>query len=259
MGQITRITNPTGLRQIDKQHFVVRVSDVGPDGRAFWIEKFDFVAAKLEPEVQMACIAHAGTTEEYVELGAVCRVSPDRHGIRTLASDRPLKFRFIFYRKGKSLLVAYTDGVRARDEAGALGSSLVDIEPTTLEGIAWKLVLPEGVGAGEKPNVLVEKELFPTAISAANHPWFGVLVMPEVMRQIAMAIAEQPDALDNSESWVCPWGEFLTLIGVEAPPDVDDEAAKVDWADRVLQRFASKGIFKQHFVLVQTEMSGGQQ
>ncbi|CAH0226006.1 Oxidoreductase [Pseudomonas sp. IT-194MI4] len=258
MGQITRTTNPTGLKQIDKKHFVVRVRDDVSDGRVFWLDSFDYVAAKLDPSVQMGCIVHAGRTEEYFDLGPSCDFKKTPMSIRALATDKPLKFRFIFNNPGESLLVGYTDGVRALDEAGNLGSSLVDIEPIDLHGIAWTLVLPEGTGTGEKPNVLVERSLFPTAGAAANHPWFGVLVMPEVMRQIAMAIAKTPSALDDAETWIAPWKDFITAMGVNPPSDTtgDDISDQQDWAEEVVKKFAAKGIFKHHMAKALTEMEG---
>lgn len=258
MGQLTRTTNPTGLRKIDKKHFIVRVRDEGSEGRFFWLESFDFEAAGVDADVRLGCIAHAGSTEEYVDLGPVSSPSTTAVSLRELAIDRPLKFRFIFNKPGEALLVGYTDGVRALDEAGQLGSSLVDIEPADLRGATWKLILPEGTGSGEKPNVLVERVLFPTALSAAKHPWFGVLVMPEVMRQIALAIAASPSALDDTETWVASWADFVSALGVERPLEFDDEddAARQDWADEVVTRFSAKGIFRQHMTKVLAALDG---
>jgi len=258
MGQITRTTNPTGLKQIDKKHFVVRLGSNSGSDRSFWLESFDYLVAKLDPDVQMGCIAHAGTTEEYFDLGPVSDFQKTPLSIRSLATDSPLKFRFIFNRPGEPLLVGYTDGVRAVDEAGHLGSSLVDIEPANLHGIAWKLILPVGTGGGEKPNVLVERALFPTAMVAVNNPWFGALVMPEVMRQIAMAIASSSSALDDSESWMAPWAEFIFALGVDTAIDFeeDDSAAQQAWADEVVLKFSGKGIFKHHMARAQAELEG---
>lgn len=258
MGQITRTTNPTGLKNIDKKHFVVRIKN-GKEGRSFWLDSFDFEKAKVEPSVLLGCIAHAGSTEQYFELGPVSDVKKAPSSLRGLATDKPLKFRFIFNRPYESLLVGYTHGVRALDEAGNLGSSLVDIEPADLHGIAWRLVMPEGVGTGDKPNVMVERSLFPTATSAANHPWFGVLVMPEVMRQIAMAIAENPSALGDPESWISPWADFISALDVEAPEfEDDDNVARELWADEVVSKFAAKGIFKHHMIKASAEMDDEQ-
>ncbi|MEB0075835.1 hypothetical protein QN386_15745 [Pseudomonas sp. CCI3.2] len=260
MGQITRTTNPTGLKQIDKKHFVVRVRNDASNGRVFWLDSFDYSAAKLEPSVQMACIAYAGSTEEYFDLGPLSDFKKTSTSIRAIATDKPLKFRFIFNRPGESSLVGYADGVRALDETGNLGSSLVDIEPADLNGIAWKLMLPEGTGAGEKPNVLVERSLFPTAASAANHAWFCVLVMPEVMRQVAMAISQAPSSLDDSESWISSWKEFITVLGVDYPTHSEDDDISVlqDWAEGVVEKFAAKGIFKYHKARAFVDMEGEQ-
>ena len=260
MGQITRTTNPTGLKQIDKKHFVVRVKEDDRGGRVFWLDQFDHAAANLDPSVKLGCVAHAGSTEEYFELGTVSAFNKAPLSLRGLATDKPLKFRFIFNKPGESMLIGYTDGVRALDEAGKLGSSLVDIEPSSLHGIAWKLTLPEGTGTGEKPNVQVEKSLFPTAASAANHPWFGVLVMPEVMRQIAVSIAKNPSALEDSESWIAPWADFIAALGVEPPAEFgeDDTLAQLAWVEAVVDRFAAKGIFRHHMGKALAEMDGGQ-
>lgn len=260
MGQITRTTNPTRLKQIDKKNFVVRVrSDLAGD-RVFWLESFDYRVTKLDPSVQLGCIAHAGSTEEYFDLGPLSDLKKTPSSIRSLATDRPLKFRFIFNRPGDSLLIGYADGVRALDEVGNLGSSLVDIEPADLDGVAWRLELPMGTGTGEKPNVLVEKSLFPSAASAANHLWFGVLVMPEVMRQVAMEIANAPSALDDAESWIAPWADFITALGINPPDEFNDEdiTGQQAWANEVVRKFAAKGIFKHYMVKASAEMEGGQ-
>ncbi|KWS18810.1 hypothetical protein ABNM12_06635 [Pseudomonas syringae] len=260
MGQITRTTNPTGLKQIDKKLFVVRLDRDVSGNRVFWLDSFDYLAAKLEPYIHLACIAYAGRTEEYFELGPVSDFRKTPTSIRTIATDKPLKFRFIFNKPDESLLVGYAEGVQALDETGYLGSSLVDIEPTDLNGIAWKLMLPEGTGAGDKPNVLVERSLFPTAASAANHPWFSILVMPEVMRQIAMAIAQASSSLDDSETWISSWKDFITALGVsELPYSENDEIlAFQNWAEEVVEKFASKSIFKYQKTKVSIDMEGEQ-
>jgi hypothetical protein len=260
MGQITRTTNPTGLKQVDKKHFTVRVRENSAEDRVFWLERFDYAAAGFDPLILMGCIAHAGSSEEYIDLGVVSDFNMNPVSLAGIASDRPLKFRFIFNAPGESVLVGYADGVKPLDEAGKLGSSLVDIEPIDLDGVPWKLMLPDGTGTGDKPNVLVDKSLFPTALSAANHPWFGALVMPEVMRQIALAIAEAPDSLDDPDTWISPWAGFIESLAIDPPPDLDasDNLTQQSWADEVVRRFTSKGIFKHHMAKALQEMGGEQ-
>lgn len=261
MGQITRTTNPTGLKIIDKKNFVVRVAEDPEEGRVFWVDRFDYAEAKLDPGLELSCVAHAGSTEEYFELGSVSNISTDKFSLRGLVLDQPLRFRFIFNSPGEPLLAGYTDGVQALDESGLLGSSLVDIEPADLGGPTWKLVLPDSAGAGEKPNVLVERSLFPNPASAVRHPWFGVLVMPEVMRQIAMRISETPSALDDSETWISKWAPFLIAIGIQPPVEVeeDDIAAKEAWAAEVITAFAKNGTYRIHLAKAHAEMEGERQ
>lgn len=254
MGQITRTTNPTGLKKIDRMHFVVRTKEDASHGRFFWLESFDYEAAKLHPYALISCIAHAGSSEEYFELGPVSDFNKDLLDIGAMPPDSPLRFRFIFNMPDEALLIGYADGVRALDESGNLGSSLVDIEPISLNGATWRLELPEGGGAGEKPNVLVEKSLFPTAASAVAHPWFGILVMPEVMRQIALAISGSVDSLDDAEHWISSWSGFIDLLGVDRPIDFDaDEIAQRAWANEVVAKFTAKGMFKHHMARAAAE------
>lgn len=221
------------------------------------VERIDYVAAAIEPGTQVACIARAGSTEEYVELGPVESASVKPVGIAHLAADSPLRFRFVFFRQGEPRLVAYCDGVRAEDEAGRLGASLVDIEPADLGGPAWKLVLPGADAGVEKANLLVERSIFPTAQSAARHPWFGVLVIPEVMRQVASAAAREPDALEDSGSWLSQWGEFLSKLDVDPPVSDMDDIAMGAWVDEVVQRFTANSGYRSSLALARAEMEGG--
>jgi hypothetical protein len=78
------------------------------------------------------------------------------------------------------------------------------------------------------------------------------------MRQIAMAIAKTPSALDDAETWIAPWKDFITAMGVNPPSDTtgDDISDQQDWAEEVVKKFAAKGIFKHHMAKALTEMEG---
>lgn len=258
MGQMTKRTNPTGLKIIDKKYFSVRVENDNHKGRFFWLDNFDYRAAQLDPSVHMGCIVHAGNTEEYFDLGQVSNLNTDPIDIRTIATDKPLNFRFIFNHQDKSLLVGYAEGVKALNEASNLGSSLVDIEPANLNGPIWKLELPQSSFSGEKPNILVDKNMFPTVTSAVNHPWFSILVMPEVMRQIALEIAKENSELDDTDTWIGQWANFIKALGIDQPIESEyDETVAQDWADQVVTKFTSKGIFKHHIAIALAEIEGG--
>jgi hypothetical protein len=256
MRKISRTTNPTGQRQLDAALFSVRAPLDAEGRRNFWLERFDFAHSGLKPGLKLACIAHAGSTEEYFELGTVDVPDHSTRPLLELATDRPLKFRFLVYEPGNPLLVGFADNVRPLDEAGELGNSLVDIQPADLHGCAWKLDLPSTSAGDDKPVLLVDRELFPTATAAARDPWVAVLVMPEVMRQIAKILVKDPGSLNDENSWTSSWAAFFEAEGISPPADDFDEDGRTRWIDEVIETFCAKPLIKAKFSSVSKELGG---
>lgn len=256
MPKISRTTNPTSLKELDAKLFSVRTQTHTNGARSFWLERFDFANSGLAPGLRLACVAHAGSTEEYFELGAIESPVHAVKPINELATNRPLKFRFVVYEHGNPRLIAFADNIRAIDEAGTLGDSLVDIEPADLGGAAWKLEIPEVKPGADKPVLLVERQLFPTAQAAAKDPWIAVLVMPEVMRQIAGAISVSPGSLEDPEVWISGWAEFLTGLGIGELGEEPDDIAKAQWVEEVVAAFCAKPSMKAQFGFAIAELSG---
>lgn len=256
MPKISRTTNPTSLRELDSKLFSVRVQ-AHPNGkRSFWLERFDFANSGLLPGLCLACVAHAGSTEEYFELGCIDTPLLTPNTINELATDRPLKFRFLVYERGNPRLTAFADNIRAIDEAGMLGDSLVDIEPADLFGATWRLEIPEVKPGADKPVLLVERQLFPTAQAAAKDRWIAVLVMPEVMRQIAGAISHSAGSLDDPEVWIFGWAEYLSSLGIDELADDADDTARLQWVEDVVRAFCAKPSMRSQFGFAIAELSG---
>jgi hypothetical protein len=256
MPKISKTTNPTGLREIDAKNISVRVITDRDGRRSFWVERFDTAAYKFEPSLRLACVAHAGSTEEYFELGSVEQPYHTTRPLSELAADRPLRFRFLVYPEGSPKLVAYADNIKALDESGNGGESLVDIEPADLNGEAWRLDLAEVRPGTDKPVLLVERQLFPTSLTAARDPWVAVLVMPEVMRQIARVIAENPGCLDDQELWPSAWAEYLRKNSVEELSEDADEMARSQWVEHVVEEFCARPSMKIQFNFAIAELRG---
>jgi hypothetical protein len=256
MAKISRTTNPTSLKELDAKLFSVR-TQVHPDGtRIFWLERFDFAGSELESGLQLDCVAHAGSTEEYFRLGTIDNPSHEAHPISELATDRPLKFRFAVYKQGDPRLIAFTDNIKSKDEAGDLGDSLVDILPADLGGASWKLDIPVVEPSADRPVLMVERQLFPTAQAAAKDPWMAVLVMPEVMRQIARIISDNIGSLEDHEVWISGWAEFLSNLGIHPLADDADEIAKLQWIDEVVSAFCAKPAMKGQLSYAIAELTG---
>ena len=255
MPKISRTTNPTSLKELDSKNFLLRTQISANGKRLFWLERFDFAASQLSPGLRMDCVAHAGNTEEYFQLGVVEKPSCDSHQINDLALDHPLKFRFLVYEQGNPRLVAAAENIRSADESGTLGDSLVDIECADLKGAAWKLTLPNDEAGADKPVLQVEKMLFPTPLAAAKDRWIAVLVMPEVMRKIAEVIAENFD-LDNPESWTSGWRDFILGMGVPELVDDPDDLQRDNWVEDVVSAFCSRPAMKHQFKEAVADLNG---
>ena len=256
MPQISRTTNPTGLKKLDAKLFNVRVQSVNME-RSFWLERFDHRLSHLPAGLRLSCIAHAGNTEEFFKLGTVDAPNLSANALRNLATNRPLKFRFLVHLPDDPKLVAFADGIRAVDDAGVLGGSLVDIEPADLKGSSWKLVIQPLVADADKPVLMVEKSMFASAQAAANNPWIAVLVMPEVLRQIATAISKNPACLDDPAIWASSWAQFFfSLSGHELTDDADDDAQK-EWVESIVDGFCSKPALRTQMVRTANELNGG--
>jgi hypothetical protein len=256
MPKISRTTNPTNLHELDANMFSVRIQTSKEGNRAFWLERFDFSACGLAPGLRLACVAHAGSTEEYFELGTIDAPDVTPHAINELAADRPLKFRFVVYESGNPRLSAFADNIRAIDEAGMLGDSLVDIEPSDLNGPAWRLEIPEVKNGADKPVLLVERQLFPTALAAAKDRWVAILIMPEVMRQIARVISRNMGCLEDSEIWISNWADYISSFGLNDLADDADEIAVNQWVEDVVRSFCTKPTMKAQFGFAIAELIG---
>jgi hypothetical protein len=256
MPRISRTTNPTSLKELDSKLFSVRVQTDASGARSFWLERFDFVNSGLARGLRLACIAHAGNTEEYFQLGSIESPVQDVKSINELANNRPLKFRFVVFEDENPRLIAFADNIRALDDAGMLGDSLVDIEPGDLGGPAWRLEIPEVKSGADKPVLLVERQLFPTPQAAAKDLWIAVLVMPEVMRQIATLISENSGGLKDPESWISGWEEYLVALGAGDISEDSDNIARSQWVDEVVAAFCAKPSMKAKFGFAINELIG---
>ena len=255
MPQISRTTNPTGLKKLDAKLFGVRVQTANTE-RSFWLEKFDVALSGLSTGLQLSCIAHCGNTEEFFKLGTVDKPDLSVKPLRNLATNKPLKFRFVIHAPGDPKLVAFADGVRAADDAGLLGGSLVDIELADLKGSSWKLVIQPLAVDADKPVLLVEKTMFASAQAAANNSWIAVLVMPEVLRQIAAVISKDSSCLENSAIWSSAWAQFLLGLSGQGPPDVDDDEAQKDWVESVVDGFCAKPALRSQMLRTANDLNG---
>lgn len=243
MPTISRTNNPTKVEAVGKEVISIRVSKMpGSDvARSFFVEHFERNQLKLPSATKVSCVAAAGQTTQYFELGTVDQLDLKAHALTELATDASIRFRVIFYEADSSRILATADNIRAVDDDTS-SPSLVSIQPVPLEGPFWKLELSDS-GSDSHPVLLVEEKLFSSAKAAAASPIFVSFVLPEVVRAIARRIvAEDIDDADDASSWLTPWVRFFTSINPGAlDPSSSDAEDNEKWIDDCVKAFCRRG------------------
>lgn len=256
MPTISRTNNPTKVEQIEKGAISIRIAKpIGANAKTFYVEHFDRSRIALEPSVKVACVATAGQTAQYFELGTVGELNSKALPLTEIATDASIRFRIVFYESDASRIKASADNIRAADEDDS-SPSLVSIEPVQLEGPLWKLELAD-INSEVAPVLLVEERLFTTAKAAVGNPSFLSFVLPAVMRSIATVVSENVDHLEDEGSWLAPWNRFFTSINPNAPDEFSDNEDHSVWIDQCVKAFCRRGQMAASIDAVLNEADGG--
>lgn len=255
MPAISRTTNPTGVLPVDSNALSLRVvkGNRATDPKTVFIERFAPQKAGLLPSLRVACIATAGQTSQYFELGSVGAIDLGSKQLTELATDAALRFRVIFYEEHDCRVVAAADNIRALDES-QLSQSLVSIQPGALNGPLWKLELSDSKSEN-LPVVHVEEQMFASAKAAAASAEFVSYVLPEVLRQVAVKVAAEWDDLDREGSWLGKWADFLEGMN---PADLDEmeDDMRDGWASECVELFCRRGHMSMSLTAVLMEANG---
>lgn len=256
MPTISRTTNPTKVSSIQKGVISIRVAKMlGIDAaKTFFVEHFDRSQISLPPATKVACIATAGQTAQYFELGSVEQLDTKAMALSELATDASIRFRVVFYDVESSRVLAAADNIRTVDEDSS-SPSLVSIQPAPLDGPLWKLEMPD-LGADDHPVLLVEEKLFCSAKAAVAHPMFVSFVLPEVVRCIATKLIEaDTDSIDEG-SWLAPWFRFFSSINANPLADLSDSVDQEKWINECVKAFCRRGQMATSIDAVLAEATG---
>lgn len=256
MPTISRTSNPTKVEKLAKGALSIRVGKVpgAAATRNFFVEHFDRDQIGLPPATSVACVAAAGQTTQYFELGTVDQLQTRSFALTELATDASIRFRILFYDFETSKVLASADNIRAVDENSS-SPSLVSIEPAPLNGPLWKLELPDA-GADDRPVLLVEEKLFSSAKAAVAHPMFLSFVLPEVVRSVASKVAEENAETSDEDSWLAPWVRFFSSINSKELDDSSEKIDKEEWVDECVKAFCRRGQMAASIEAVLSEATG---
>jgi hypothetical protein len=256
MPTISRTSNPTKVSAIQKGAISIRVAkmlDIDT-AKTFFVEHFERNKISLPPATKVACIATAGQTAQYFELGTIEQLDTRAMALSELATDASIRFRVVFYDADSSRVLAAADNIRTVDEDSS-SPSLVSIQPVQLNGPLWKLEVLDS-GADNHPVLLVEEKLFCSAKAAVAHPMFLSFVLPEVVRCIATKLVEaETDSIDEG-SWLAPWARFFSSINVNPLTDLSESADEEVWIDDCVKAFCRRGQMATSIEAVLAEATG---
>jgi hypothetical protein len=233
MGRLSARSNPTSLKELDRNRVTLTVSEAA--GRRLAIlERLDLKDTSLGDSLQVILVARAGATSVRHALGPATAFSREGKSLDGLDPSQPLRFRVLLHEQGNPRLVASVENLRARDDSQS--ESLLPMESADLGERVWQLSIGD-----EGPVLKFNSRVFPSASGAENFLPFGAMVLPEALRQVMQAIAEDPPCLEDEGSPFYPWGKWIDAIGAERPPSDDDDKAL--WCDRVVDQFCNRCSF----------------
>lgn len=256
MPTISRTSNPTKVSAIQKGAISIRVAKMlGIEAaRTFFVEHFDRSQISFPLATKVACIATAGQTAQYFELGSVEQLDTKAMVLSELATDASIRFRVVFYDAESSRILAAADNIRTVDEDSS-SPSLVSIQPVSLDGPLWKLEMFDS-GSDGHPILLVEEKLFSSAKAVVAHPMFVSFVLPEVVRCIATKVVdEDADSIDEG-SWLAPWARFFSSINANSLTDLSDSGENEKWIDDCVKAFCRRGQMASSIEVVLAETAG---
>jgi hypothetical protein len=230
MGRVSTRSNPTNLKEIDKQRITIAVSDENGK-RQCSVTKLSLADLGLPGTIQVVGIARAGTTSQRFELGTVSSWRKDPVVLDDLDPSAPLRFRILLH-DDSPRLQASAERIRLRDQGES--ESLLPMEPADLGELLWHLKIDD-----DGPVLQYNARVFPSAAGVENYFPFSAFVLPEALRRVMEAIADDPDKLDDENDSLYAWGKWLATLGIEKPTEED----KGVWPERVVNAFCERHRF----------------
>lgn len=235
MGRLSARSNPTALKELDRNRVTLTVSETA-GRRVAILERLDLKDTGLSDSLQVTLIARGGATSVRHAMGSVASFSREGKSLEALDPSQAQRFRILLHEEGNPKLVASVENLRARGDAQS--ESLLPMEAADLGERVWQLTIDD-----EGPVLKFNSRVFPSASGAENFIPFGAMVLPEALRQVMQKIADDPSRLDDESDPLYPWGAWIEAIGAERPPADDDESSKAQWGDRVVDHFCNRCAF----------------
>ena len=236
----TPITNPTGVKKIERQNF-----DISIDFPKVILSRLDVSALELSRDFCISLIGQAGYTEQIIKLGTVGQNKiPHSENLSDLDSESSLRFRLIIYDPESNLVKAACEGIRARLETEDERNPLLSVEPKPLGEHLWKLEreeMMEPVLHVNNDPTLKLLDIF-RGQGDQDDPLFRALVIPNALQEALIHMFNHSDL-----EWAEPWKKWVDTLGQQQPEDVDGDDVQ-EWAKKCVDTFLKKTSLKDHSI-----------
>jgi hypothetical protein len=236
----THITNPTGIKKIEKENF-----DISVDFPRITLNRLDINDLDLPGHSCISLIAQAGYTEQCIQLGTVKKAKiPCVENLFDIDTAKPLGFRIIIYDPETSRIQASCERIRARlDSEEADKEPLLPVEPVPLGEKLWVLYA-EG---SEAPVLHVNNDPKLDMLGffqPQGDPMCRALVIPEALRQALEHVYRNEDL-----EWSKPWHKWIESLGQPPTNDVDGDTEEINkWANKCIDAYLQQQSLKNHVI-----------
>lgn len=233
MPRLSRLSNPTGLIDIEK-HRISIVLDDHPEKPCYALSSLDTSGLQLQAGLNVIVVASRGNSEIRTDHGPVSDWNKTFIDLSELSRDGAWKFRLLLVPQGSKKIAAVAENIRPN----GLGESdsIIGLEPASdMEQVPWELKVLETEG---RAVIRFNTKLFKTSAAAEADKHFTCFVLPEALRQLARWHVDNSTAIAD-EVWQ-PFGTWLALLGVPpAPPEEDMEGGN-EWCRMVVHAFCER-------------------
>ncbi|KAL0630405.1 hypothetical protein Q9L58_010748 [Maublancomyces gigas] len=233
MPRLSTLSNPTGLKDLDRKLVGIVLDDAG--GRpSYSLIRLELDNVSLPANTHVILIARRGNSELRTDHGIVKNWNKNFVDLSELGTDGAWAFRILFVVPGSPKLVAVIENVRP-DGLGN-SESLIGMEPAELGDVPWELQILEQEG---RAVILFNRDVYPSVVRAAEDVHFWTLIFPEAVRRLALFHAQAPGSLAEPE-WE-PFKSWLTLHGiVDEPEDGENDDDREKWCKSVVRAFCAR-------------------
>lgn len=233
MPRLSRLSNPTGLIEIEKQHIGIILDDQG-NRASYSLTKLDLANLKASGNFSAIVIARRGNAELRTDHGPTNDLYKSFVDLTDLGTDGTWSFRVLIVEDGSPKLIASAENIRPNGLGDS--DSLIGLEPAELGQVPWEMMVLELDG---RAVIRFNRNLYQSTAAAEADKHFACLVLPEAVRHLAKWHVQNPGRLSDSH-----WEPFRNWLAMHGITDELDEDASHDegeeWCKTVVEAFCER-------------------